>query len=110
MDLFEKVSRKEAILSLRGKLGKSRSECLAFAFLRGREYAQLERTINEDRFPVEGRNSFLHHTLAVSVYYTIAEILDLPKSRQEPHRGFLLKEVRAWINAKYAHEADEVAA
>jgi hypothetical protein len=51
MDLFEKKSRKEAILSLRGKLGKSREECLAFAFLRGREYISLERTISQLPLP-----------------------------------------------------------
>lgn len=110
---FEKKSRKEGISVLRQMViegapsGGEGQRCrlLAYAFLRGRPYATLERKTNEDRFPRADRNLFLKHTLSWQVAYKLSHALEF--STQNLSVSPEIEEVRAWIFKKYESEKEE---
>ena len=122
-------SRKELKTIFRAKVaggrGVTREEYLAYAFVRGLPYRVLEEIINEDKFEVGGRNSFLRFTLAPSVaeevfkagygksYRTLyfdKEISKEDKSKLFEVKEDITKKVYAWMKKKYEEASSEEAA
>lgn len=54
-----KYQVREIFRKIMSKSRPSRCRCLAYAFIREVPYRVLERKTNEDKFPLNGRNSFL---------------------------------------------------
>jgi len=105
LKVFKNLAKKHHYLS--------RTQALAYAFLRGAAYVKLERKINEDNFPEIGRNSFLScliYSICNDVYY-FGKYEGYDLSFQEFLKdGNLREEIRAWVFAKYATKIEEVAA
>jgi len=108
--------KKEALKSFKQKAKKqeiySRHQYLAYAFLRRMPYVVIERKINEDKFPVVGRNNFLN-CLAVGalheIYY-LGKYEGYTLSFQEfLKEDELRQQIKDWIFEKYA-SVEEVAA
>jgi hypothetical protein len=109
---MEQETRKQCIKKIREQVagGKpaSRTTLLAYGFLRGRDYVELERVINEDKFPEEGRNTFLSY-LARGVVYSIKAAAGFNAPYPSPEHdeqisklAVIEAQVKSWINKKYA--------
>jgi hypothetical protein len=96
--------RKEKIAQFR-KLAQnghcSRAQYLAYAFLRGRNYVKLESKINEDKFPIIGRDTFLRWMAHLIGHHIIGKTIQGDSE--------LYREIHNWIMEKYA-TSEEVAA
>lgn len=109
----EKKTEKEAYKYLRGQVcgnawrgGESqRYLLLAYAFVRGVPYVALERTVNEDKFPKEGRDTF-YSGLAYSVTSKVLEAYGLEV--RNVFRSTEYMAVRAWLTEKF-NKAQEAA-
>lgn len=103
---------KELVLKIRKDIkenkwsGDRRERYLSYAFLRGRDYIQLERKINEDKFPENGRNSFLK-SLVFSVAYYINKMLGNDMNSDDLKE--IETQVKSWIFKKYEQVSEEAA-
>lgn len=85
--------------------GMYRVDYLAYAFLRNKPYVLLERKINEDKFPIIGRNAFLNHQ-AGEIALKIASNAIGKNHYEAGKQGYDLynlykKEVHEWLMEKY---------
>jgi hypothetical protein len=97
---------------------KQRINLLAYGYARGIPYRAMERTINEDKLPPEGRATFFQY-IYFSIAYRVADVISPelvkapPTSEENKERWRRIDELKPlvleWIN-KPLEEKEERAA
>ncbi len=104
----EKEVERKAYLYLKEKVKKpsEREVYLAYAFVRGKAYVELEKTILEDTFPEVGRNTF-YNNLAYGVMRYVERAYNITESAEYMQK---YKQVKSWMMEKFSQKDVEVAA